>query len=69
MLCKIQGVGKVGEGEDWVVKAVLEGEKLFLSINKEIRLKYSNSENHRNIFAVMVSVGSHNTSSSPSSYL
>ena len=27
-----------------VVEAVLKGEKLFLSINKEIRLKYSNSE-------------------------
>ena len=69
MLYKKQGVGKVWEGKDGVVKAVLEGEKLFLSINKEIRLKYSNSVNHRNIFAVMVSVGSHNTSSSPSSYL
>ena len=49
------GGGKRGGGgreERWggggkrggVVEAVLKGEKLFLSINKEIRLKYSNSE-------------------------
>ena len=37
---EVGGGGKRGG----VVEAVLKGEKLFLSINKEIRLKYSNSE-------------------------
>ena len=40
-----------------VFEAVLKGEKLFLSINKEIRLKYSNSVNHLNIFAGDVTYG------------
>lgn len=54
MLYLIHGVGKVGGGggkrgggggkRGGVVEAVLKGEKLFLSINNEIRLKYSNSE-------------------------
>lgn len=42
------GEGKRGGGgggkRGGVVETVLKGEKLFLSINKEIRLKYSNSE-------------------------
>lgn len=53
MLYLIHGVGKVGGGGEGrevggggkrggVVEAVLKGEKLFLSIKKEIRLKYSN---------------------------
>lgn len=37
---EVGGGGKRGG----VVEAVLKGEKLFLSINKAIRLKYSNSK-------------------------
>lgn len=54
------GSGKGGGGggkRGGVVEAVLKGEKLFLSISKEIRLKYSNSVNHLNIFAGDVTYG------------
>ena len=54
------GGGKRGGGggkRGGVVEAVLKEEKLFLSINKEIRLKYSNSVNHLNIFAGDVTYG------------
>ena len=47
-------VGGRGGKRGGVVEAVLKGEKLFLSINKEIRLKYSN---HLNIFAGDVTYG------------
>ena len=48
------GGGEGGGKRGGVVEAVLKGEKLFLSINKEIRLKYSN---HLNIFAGDVTYG------------
>ena len=48
------GEGRRGGKRGGVVEAVLKGEKLFLSINKEIRLKYSN---HLNIFAGDVTYG------------
>lgn len=51
------GWGEGGGKRGGVVEAVLKGEKLFLSINKEIRLKYSNSVNHLNIFAGDVTYG------------
>ena len=51
------GGGGRGGKRGGVVEAVLKGEKLFLSINKEIRLKYSNSVNHLNIFAGDVTYG------------
>ena len=47
-------MGGRGGKRGGVVEAVLKGEKLFLSINKEIRLKYSN---HLNIFAGDVTYG------------
>ena len=73
----VQCCNKYREWERWggggkrggVVEAVLKGEKLFLSINKEIRLKYSNQWITWIFLPVMLPMGYHNTSSSPSYYL